>query len=326
MSEDSMSFARLLVSVAALCITGAASAQTYPTKPIKIIVGYAPGGTVDFLARLVTPTMAEQLKQTVLVENRPGASGTIGASFVAKSAPDGYTILACATTELALLPHVISVPFDAMRDFTPLVLAATSPTVTVVHASVPANNAKELIELAKAKGGLPYGTPGPGSSSHIAFELLRAVSNIDFVHVPYKGGGPATADLVGGQIPLAVLSSVSLAAHMRAGRAKALAVLQTERSSLMPNIPTFKEATGYDINAATSYGFMLPAKTPAAIVAELESAILKNLTDPAVRKRLTEMMLEPLAMPSQPFATWLGKENAYNESAIKRIGKKLKLD
>jgi tripartite-type tricarboxylate transporter receptor subunit TctC len=314
-----------LLGCLALCVTGAA-AQSYPTKPIRVVVGYAPGGTVDFIARLVATSASEQLGQTLVVENRPGAAGVVGANTVAKAAPDGYTVLICASTELVLLPHLTTLPFEPLKELMPLVRAATSSSVVAVHPSVAAGNAKELLELAKAKGGLPYGTPGHGSASHIAFELLRAVSGIEFVHVAYKGGAQAIADLVGGQIPLVSMSSAPMVAHFRAGKARPLAVLQPERSSLFPDVPTFKEATGFDINASTSYGFMLPAKTPAPIVATLESAILKSLTTADAQARLGKMTLETLATGSQPFGEWLRSENAYNANAIKRIGMKLKLE
>ena len=315
------------VALATLGLSAEVAAQAYPAKPVRIVVGYAPGGTVDFLARLVAPMLGEQLKQSVVVENRPGASGIVGAGVVANAAPDGHTLLACASTELAVLQHVMDkLPYDPLRDFTPLVLAVSSPSVLVVHPSVPANSAKELIDLARARGSFPYGSPGPGSSSHIAFELLRAETRVDFVHVAYKGGGPATADLIGGQLPAASLSAVSVAAHIRAGKAKALAVLQPKRSELLPNVPTFRESTGLDLNAETLYGFMAPANVPQAVVARLEAEILKVLADPAVRARLAQATLDVLAIGARPSAEWLRQASAYNENATKRSGFKLKLD
>ena len=315
------------VALATLCLSAEVAAQAYPAKPVRIVVGYAPGGTVDFLARLVAPMLGEQLRQSVVVENRPGASGIVGAGVVANAAPDGHTLLACASTELAVLQHVMDkLPYDPLRDFTPLVLAVSSPSVLVVHPSVPANSAKELIDLARARGSFPYGSPGPGSSSHIAFELLRAETRVDFVHVAYKGGGPATADLIGGQLPAASLSAVSVAAHIRAGKAKALAVLQPKRSELLPNVPTFRESTGLDLNAETLYGFMAPANVPQAVVARLEAEILKVLADPAVRARLAQATLDVLAIGARPSAEWLRQASAYNENATKRSGFKLKLD
>jgi tripartite-type tricarboxylate transporter receptor subunit TctC len=315
------------IAASALCLSAGVAAQAYPSKPVRIVVGYAPGGTVDFLARLVAPLLGEQLKQGVVVENRPGASGILGAGLVANAAPDGYTLLACATTELTVLQHVMDkLPYDPLRDFTPLVLAASSPSVLVIHPSVPANSAREFLDLARAKGSFPYGSPGPGSSSNIAFELLRAESRIDFVHIPYKGGAPATADLIGGQLPAASLSAVSVAAHIRAGKVKALAVLQPKRSELLPNVPTFKEATGFDINAETLYGFMAPANVPQAVVARLEAEILKILADPVVRSRLAQATLDVQAIAARPSAEWLRQASAYNENATRRSGFRLKLE
>lgn len=317
-----MMFARLLLSVFALSLVPPAFAQNYPTKPVKIVVGYSPGGTADFVVRLLAPGLQERLKQSIVVENRPGASGTIGANLVAKATPDGYTIYFGSSTEFTLVQYVMAeLPYDPLGDFSPVVIAASSPTIIVVNPSVPVDNTTALLALAKSKGGLPYGSPGPGSNANIAFDVLQADTKIPFTHVAYKGGGPAASDLVAGQLPTAVVSAVSIIAHMRAGKARALAVLQEQRSSLMPDVPTFKESTGIDImNAATLFQFMAPAKTPNTIVSRLEDAILDVLADPVVRERLNQATLEVLALPTSASSARLRDLSSYNENAIKRAG------
>ena len=317
--------ARLLAFLAAACVSAASLAQTYPSKPVRIIATNSPGGGVDLVARLVAQSLSEQIGQSVFVENRSGAGGAIGASAFSKADPDGYTLLACANAEITVLPHLLqNLRYDPLHDFLPLVLAAAAPAVLVVHPDLPVNNVMELLALAKAKGGIEYGTPGPGTPQHIAFELLRTETGIPLTHVPYKGGSPATADLVAGQLRVALINMPPIMAHIRAGRLKALAVVQSERSNLLPNVPTFKQATGINITDAPSwYGFMAPAQTPPEIISRLESAILKALAEPGVRARLGDAGLDPLALPSKGFSARIREESAAMESSIKRIGLKL---
>lgn len=315
---------RALWLVLAVVAAGTAAGQDYPDRPVRIVVGYAPGGGVDLLARLVAQRLGENLKQSVIVENRPGASGTIGAGLVAQAAPDGHTLLACNNAEVTLLQHVLGkLPYDPSRDLAPLVLATSAPTVLVVHPSVPAGNARELLALARARGGLPYGTPGPGSVAHIAFELLRAESAVPFTHVPYKGGAPAVADLVSGQLPVALITSPAIIGHIRAGKARPLAVLQKERSGLLPEVPTFKEATGIESSDAPSwFGFMAPARTPPEIRARLEREIRAILAEPDVRAKLGGAALDVLALPADTMAARMREETSASEQAIRRVGMK----
>ncbi len=315
---------RVLTFALATCLSTTGFAQSYPGKLIKIIVGYSPGGGVDLVARLVAQSLGEQMGHGVVVENRPGAGGTIGAGAVAKAEPDGYTLLACSNSEITVAPHLFhNLPYNPRRDLLPVVIAASAPSVLVVHPALLVNNATELLALAKAKGGIEYATPGVGTQQHIAMELVRVQTGIPLTHVSYKGGSQATNDLVAGQLRVGLIAMPPLMAHLRAGKLKPLAVFQFEGTSLLPDVPTFRQATGIDvINAAGWFGFMAPAQTPPEIVSRLESAMLKALEDPNLRSRLTSAGLDMLATPSRGFAARIQEESAAFESAIKRIGLK----
>lgn len=310
----------IILLYALFILPAAAAAQSWPDRPVHIIASAAPGGGVDFLARLVAKSLTEQLKQSFVVENRGGAGGTLGANQVAKSAADGYTLLVCASAEVALSPYIEKVPYDPRRDLVPIVLLASAPTVVVVNNSVPVNNAKELIAYARSKGSLGYGTPGYGSNAHIAFALLSLEDKLPFFHVPYKGGGPLVADLLGNHIQVALVNTPPIIGAIRSGRVRPIAVLQDKRSPLLPDVPTFKEATGIDTRDASSwFAVMAPAATPSDIVARLQAAVLAMFT-PALRDRLTKASLDVVALGHDQFKVRLQAERAANEAAIKRIG------
>ena len=220
-----------LLALAGLCVAGAAGAQSYPTKPVRIIVSYAAGGGVDMMARVLAEQLGKQMGQTFVVENKPGASGTIGADAVAKSAPDGYTLLAGGNPELTFMQAVNDkLPYQPLRDLAPLMLVANVPSVLVVNAASPIRTMAQFMERARDAKGLPYGTPGRGTPMHLAFELMNQLHGTKLIHVPYKGGGPATADVVGGQIEVAVINAPPVLPQIHAGKLRALAVLQNERS------------------------------------------------------------------------------------------------
>ena len=316
------SLRKLLFGVMPACFAAAAAAQPYPSKPVRIIASFAAGGGVDLMARLVAQELHKQLGQPFIVENRPGASGSIGADAVAKSAPDGYTFLAGGNPELTFMPVVSDkLPYDPQRDLAPLVLAANAPSVVVVHPGSGIMSISQLMERAREAQGLPYGTPGRGTPMHLAFELLNAETGTKFTHVPYKGGGPATCDVVACQIGVAVINAPPVLPHIRSGKLRALAVMQGERSALLADVPTLKEGTGIEgILAPAWFGFSAPAKVPVEIRARLEQEIRRALAEPDVKAKLAGAGLDVVALPAARMAEVIRSETAYNRTAIKRLG------
>lgn len=314
----------LILFASALLGAAPVIAQQYPSKPVRIIASYPAGGGVDLMARLVAQKLSQQFSQQFVVENRTGASGSIGADAVAKAAPDGYTILAGGNPELTFVPHVNpQLAYDPQKDLAPLVLAANAPSVVVVHPSVKAGSLKELLALAREGAGLAYGTPGRGTPMHLAFELLNAEAGTRFIHVPYKGGGPATNDVIAGQIGVAVINAPPLMPHIKAGKLRPLAVMQSERSALLADVPTFREASGIENIAAPAwFAFLAPRATPANIRDLLERAIAQALADPAVRDKLAASGLDVIALPAIRFAEVIRSESAYNAQTIRRLGYK----
>jgi tripartite-type tricarboxylate transporter receptor subunit TctC len=284
-------------------LSGAAYAQgTYPTKAIRLIVPYTPGGVTDTSARLIADQMSKRLGQQIIVENKPGASGNIGTSQVAQADPDGYTLLLGFDGTMVINPHVFaSVPFDSVKDFAPVGKIGDADLVIVAHPSVKANNIKELIALSKSDpNGLNYGTSGLGSTPHIAGETLNMKSGSKLVHVPYKGGGQAMIDLQGGNIPLVFTAVAGALPHIKAGRIKALGVPSATRSPSLPDTQTFIEAGLPNFLLASWVGILAPAKTPAAIITKLNSTLNDVLNDPDVKKRLE--VLGITATPGTPKA------------------------
>jgi tripartite-type tricarboxylate transporter receptor subunit TctC len=276
---------------AALCTAGlplAASAQAYPSKPIRIVVAFAVGGALDTVARVVGARMAEQMGNPVVVENKPGANGNIGMEHVAKSAPDGYTLL-LAAPGLATNPALYKDLGYQTRDFVPVAKVAYAPQVLVVHPASPAKTVQELLALGKtANANLSYGSAGNGASGHLASELLKGTTKIDALHVPYKGGAPALTDLMGGRLSFMLINPVEAVPHVRGHRIRALAVAADKRIALLPETPTFAEG-GVPFEASVWWGFVMPAKTPKEIVDRLSAEILKAVNDEAVRERLVSL-------------------------------------
>ena len=270
-------------------VAAPAIAQSYPVKPIRYVVPFPPGGGNDILAREIGQHLSVLLGKAVVVENKAGASTIIGTDFVAKAAPDGYTILMGNNSALAITPSLFEkLPYDPLRDFAPVTLLASVPFVILVHPSVPAKSLSELIELARARPGqLHFASAGVGISTHLAGELLKTMAKINIVHIPYKGAGPALTDTIGGQVQMTVTNLVSSIPHMKAGRLRALAVTGTARSSAMPDLPTVDEAgnlKGYE--ASAWYGIVAPAKTPREIVNRLNAEVNRTLNIVQVRERL----------------------------------------
>jgi tripartite-type tricarboxylate transporter receptor subunit TctC len=293
----------LTTAAASLGLVSATYAQSaYPTKAIRLIVPFTPGGVTDTSARLIADQMTKRLGQQVIVENKPGASGNIGTSQVAQSDPDGYTLLLGFDGTMVINPHVFaSVPFDAVKDFAPVGKIGDADLIIVAHPSVKANNIKELIALSKSEpNGLNYGTSGLGSTPHIAGETLNIKTGSKLVHVPYKGGGQAMIDLQGGNIPLVFTAVAGALPHIKAGRIKAIGVPSAKRSPSLPDTQTFIEAGLPNFLLASWVGILAPAKTPAAVITKLNSTLNDVLTDPDVKKRLE--VLGITATPGTPKA------------------------
>ncbi|MGH8617729.1 MAG: tripartite tricarboxylate transporter substrate binding protein [Burkholderiales bacterium] len=273
-----------------------ACAQTWPTKPVRLVVPYVPGGATDLVSRTVAERLTGVLGQQVVVDNRPGATGTIAFDGVAKSTPDGYTLITAADS-LTLLPSIFKgITFDPRTSFTPIALMSTQPLVLAVHVSTPAKTVKEFIALAKAKPGtLTFASSGIGTSQHLSGELIKKMTGIDMQHVGYKGGGQAIIDLSGGQVPAAVLGSSTVIPQAKAGRVRILAVTSKKRSAALPDVPTLAESglAGFDVYQWTA--MLAPAKTPKPIIAKLNADVVSVLKQPAVRERLEQAGFEAQA-------------------------------
>jgi tripartite-type tricarboxylate transporter receptor subunit TctC len=275
----------LLMACAALA-AGMSHAQ-YPAKTVRLVSPYPPGGPNDLIARIVAQRMTQGFGQQWIVDNRPGRGGNIGTELVAKAPPDGYTLVHGGMGSLTLAPFLSRLPYDTLRDFAPITLTARAPNVVAVHPSLPARSVKDLIALARARPGkLDYGTSGIGSTAHLAGALFVSLARISMVHVPYKGGAPATVDLVAGQVPIAFLPVSPLIPHVAAGKVRALGVSGLQRSSLLPEIPTIDEAglAGFEMNPW--FGVLAPTGTPREIVARLNSEIARFLRTPEAAKQL----------------------------------------
>jgi tripartite-type tricarboxylate transporter receptor subunit TctC len=287
--------------VAALCAPSL-HAQDYPTRPIRMIVPYPPAGGTDIVARTISEPLATALGQPIIVDNRGGAAGNIGTDLAAKSAPDGYTILFTLSSHTINPKLYDKLPFDVEKDFIPISLAAFIPQILVAHPSVPASNVKELIALAKSQPGkLNYASVGTGSPGHIAGELFKLKTGIDMVHVPYKGGGPAVTDTLGGQVQLLFVSMPAALQYVKAGRLKALAVTSDKRSAAAPDVPTIAESGVPDCVVNSWYGALVPAKTSPAVVLKLQATFAKVLQMPEVKERLFAQGAEAASSTSAEF-------------------------
>jgi tripartite-type tricarboxylate transporter receptor subunit TctC len=294
----------------------------YPAKPVRIIVPYAPGGANDVIGRIVADELTRRLGQSVLVENRPGASTAIGADLVAKAPPDGYTLLGSSLTTFALLPHIrAKLPYDALRDFEPVSLLALQPFALAVHPSLPATSVKQLIALAKANPGkLTYSTQGMGTGGHLSGEFLRIMTGIDINHVPYKGGSQAVNDLVAGHVMLSFSTLSTLVPFAKAGRLRILAVTSSKRSQIAPDIPTMAETglAGYDTGAWNA--LVAPRGTPRAIIERLNAETTAALNNREVREKLTSQGYEPQGSTAQQLGEHIRSEHTRYGKLIKAIG------
>ena len=310
-----------LVVGTAVGLPDGVEAQPYPDKPIRFIVPFAPGGGNDMIARLVGGKLTESWGQQVVVDNRPGAGGNIAAEIAARSTPDGYTIFLFNSTN-AIAPSLFKkVPFDPIKDFEPVILIATSPFALVVHPSTPAKSVKDLIALAKAKPGtLTYASGGNGSSTHLAAEEFKQLAGINMIHVPYKGGGPALIDVIGGRVTTYFASIPPSLPHIKAGRLRALGITSKQRSSLLPDLPTISEGALPGFESGASYGIVAPANTPKAIVQKMNTDVAGLLAMPEVSARLKNQGLQIAPGSPQDFARFIKAEIAQWARVIKASG------
>jgi tripartite-type tricarboxylate transporter receptor subunit TctC len=288
-----------------------AHAQSYPTKPIRLVVGFTPGGGVDINARLLAPKLHEYLGQQAIVENRPGAGTNIANEMVAKSAPDGYTLLVNTAAIAINMSLYKKVNFDAIKDFTPISVFSLAPNILVVHPSLPVKNVKELIALAKTKPGtMNYSSAGSGTTQHLTAELFKLRTGTQIVHVPYRGSAPSLTALIGGEVSLTFANIPAISGHVKAGRLRPLANASPRRSPQMPDVPTMKESGVSGVEVVVWYGVLAPAGTSREIVNTLAGAIAKAARSPDIRQRLLEMGAEPVGNSPEEFAKLLRDEVA----------------
>ena len=299
-------------------------AQSYPTKPIRLVLPYPPGGGTDVIARPLAQKLTEQLGQQVIVDNRGGAGGNIGMEFVAKSPADGYTLLFALTAQYAVNPSLYpKLPYDPVRDYAPISLLANAPYLLVVHPALPAKSVAELVALVKARPGqLSYSSSGNGSGAHLAGEMLRSLAHVEIVHVPYKGAGPAMPDLIAGQVQLSFITYTAAGPHIKTGRLRALGVTTAKRSPTLPDLPAIGETVaGYD--SAVWYGFAAPAGTPPEIVSKLNTEVLRVLAAPDFRSRITLEAVSPIGSTPEEFSSFMKSEIVRWAKVVKDSGAKV---
>jgi tripartite-type tricarboxylate transporter receptor subunit TctC len=309
----------------AVFMAGASGAQQYPAKPIRMLVGFPPGGGTDIVARIVAQKLSENLGQAILVENRGGATGMIAAELAAKAPPDGYNIMMSHIAAMCILPSLYpKMAYDTVRDFAPISLAAIGPNLLVVHPSVPAKSVKELIALAKARPGqLHYASPGSGSVQHLSAELFKLQAKVDMLHVPYKGSGQSIVDLIAGHVQLNFDSVPPVLPHARQGRLRALAVTSEKRSALMPEIPTVNESGVPGFNMGTWWGLVAPSAVSKDVVARLHVETVKVLKLPDVREKLGNVGAEPGGNTPDQFGAFIRSESTKYARIVKEANIKI---
>jgi tripartite-type tricarboxylate transporter receptor subunit TctC len=309
--------------IAGLFAAAQAFAQApYPSRPVTMVVGFAPGGGTDTVARILAKSVAESLGQQVVVENKAGAGGNIATDYVAKSPPDGHTILLGNVGSLTVAPHLVAkLPYDSLKDLAPITMAVVFSNVLVVHPSVPAQTLAEFVKLAREKPGtLTYGSSGIGGAGHLAGELLRIMAKIDIVHVPYKGGGPAVQGLLGGQVSAGFLTPVSAGQHIKAGKARAIATTGPARDPFMSEMPTVAESGYAGYEATNWYAYVAPAKTPREVIERLNREIVKALGASGVKELLAKQGLEPKPSSPEELARTIEREYQTWGRVVKEAG------
>jgi len=318
-----MSISTALLALAALA--GPAAAQPYPVRPIRMIIGFPPGGGTDIVGRIVGQRLSEVLGQQVLPDNRGGASGQIAAELTAKAPPDGYTVMMAHIAAISILPTLIAkLPYDAQKDFAPISLVAIGPNFLVVHPSVPARSVKELVALAKARPGqLHYASPGAGTVQHLAAELFKLQAKVDMLHVPYKGSGQSIVDLVAGHVHLNFDSVPPVLPHVRSGRLRALAVTSEKRFSILPDIPTINESGVPGFDLSTWWGLVAPAAVSREIIARLQAETVKVLREPGVKEKIAFAGADTVGNTAEEFGAFIRNERAKYARIVKDANIKL---
>jgi len=306
-----------------LAALGAAQAQTYPSKPIRLVVGFTPGGGVDINARLLAPKLTEYLGQQTIVDNRPGAGTNIANEHVAKAAPDGYTLLVNTAAVAINMSLYKKVPYDAVKDFAPISVFSQSPNILTIHPSLPVKSVKDLVALAKSKpGAMNYSSAGSGTTQHLTGELFRLRTGTNIVHVPYKGSAPSLTALLGGEVEMTFANIPAISSHVKAKRLRALANAGTRRSDQMPDVPTLKESGIAGVEVVVWYGVLAPAATPRDIVNTLAAAIGKAARSPDTSQRLIDQGAEPVGSTPEAFARLLREEVTRWAEVVKVSGAK----
>jgi tripartite-type tricarboxylate transporter receptor subunit TctC len=309
------------MSLALSTAHAAEPAASYPSKAVRIIIPFSPGGGADNLARTLQPALSSALGQPLILDNRPGASSIIGTELAARSAPDGYTMLLITTTHTVNPSLMKKLPYDPLKDFAPVSLAVTQPNVLVVHPSLPAKSLKELVALGKAKvGNLTYASGGSGSQPHLAGELLQMIAGIELIHVPYKGSGPGVTAVLGGQVTMMFVGPLAIEAHVKSGKLRALAVADKKRSAVLPDVPTVSEAGFRGLETGTWYGFLAPAGTPQPVIDTFHAAVIKSMSTPDMKTRLLAQGVEIVGAGPREFDQTLREEIVKWTKLVKRAG------
>lgn len=321
-----MGFTR--VAIAGLAFALAAlpvfAADNWPDKPIRVIVSVPAGGTPDLTARLIAPAVSSQLGQPLVIDNRGGASGSIGAELAANATPDGYTLLISSPGAIAILPHLRKVPYDTLRDFAPIGLISSGPFLLLTHPSLPVRSVKDLLGLARSQPGkLNYSSAGTGAPNHLAMELFKSMTGVNIVHVPYKGAPQAVADLVGGQVPIGFNSILPMMPHLKASRLRALGIASQKRSPQLPDVPTISEDGVPGFEAANWFGMLAPAKTPRRILARVSEALVKAVRSPEVQSKFIALGADPVGSSPAEFAAFIRRETEKYAKVIKVSGARL---
>ena len=315
---------RVICVVAAVLLAPLAGAQSYPSKPIRMILSVPAGATPDVTARLVMPGLSQLLGQPLVADNRGGAGGLIGAELAAKAAPDGYTLFISSPGALTILPHLRKVPYDTLRDFTPVSLISVGPFVLITHASVPVKTVKELIALARAQPGkLNYASAGNGVANHLAMELFKQMAGVDIVHVPYKGAPQAVTDVLAGHMNMMFNSIAPIIAHIRAGRVQVLGISSSKRSSQLPDVPTISEAGVPGYESENWFGLFAPARTPQRIVARLNEAVVKIVRSPEIQAQFTALGADAVGNSPEEFAAFVRRDMERYARVVKLSGARL---
>ena len=310
-----------LACTASVLAGAPAEAQTYPDKPIRLIVPFTPGGVTDNIGRVLAERMGRELGQSIIIDNRAGANGRIGTDAVAKAAPDGYTLLLGGIGALTIHPHMLKVPYDPVNDFVPISLVATNDVVIVVNPKLPVKTPAELVAYAKANGNkMQYGSSGIGAPTHLAAELFKTRVGSTMVHVPYKGGGPAMADLLGAQVDATFMNINTGLPNIKAGKLRALAITSAKRSPLLPDVPTMEELGIKGVTVYSWQAFAAPKGLPADIKAKLHQALVAGLNDPAVKPKLLDLGFEIVGNTPEQFTAFQASEFARWKKVIE-VGK-----